>query len=226
MPYVVAVIGLGLVAQRFIEKVKDAHVVCAVADRSACVVSMPPHPKELHRAFSPSALELLVKGKKLSRSLASMVDDLRQQLIETHSLKVCTSLHEWLDSLGVGSVIVVDCSASDLTSRLLVTAKRRGFGVVSCNKRPFAGPLALFRSLVCDCGRASGRCVCSSHLVHFETTVGAALPVIVTAHRIRLCQDAHVKTQGVLSGSVAYILNEVGKGVPFSDAVRSAMDAG
>ena len=68
--------------------------------------------------------------------------------------------------------------------------------------------------------RARGR-----RILH-EATVGAGLPIIDTYHKLTESGDRVERIEGLLSGTLGYVLSEVGDGVPFSRAVRSAMRLG
>jgi homoserine dehydrogenase len=68
--------------------------------------------------------------------------------------------------------------------------------------------------------RAHGR-----RILH-EATVGAGLPIIDTYHKLVESGDRVDSIEGLLSGTLGYVLSEVSAGVPFSRAVRTAMDKG
>jgi homoserine dehydrogenase len=68
--------------------------------------------------------------------------------------------------------------------------------------------------------RARGR-----RVLH-EATVGAGLPIIDTYHKLIESGDRVERIEGLLSGTLGFVLNEVSVGTPFSDAVRSAMSRG
>ena len=59
-----------------------------------------------------------------------------------------------------------------------------------------------------------------------EATVGAGLPIIDTYHKLVESGDRVARIEGLLSGTLGYVLSEVSGGVPFSEAVRSAMAKG
>lgn len=60
----------------------------------------------------------------------------------------------------------------------------------------------------------------------YETTVGAALPIIKTIQEIRLSGDKVKKIQAVLSGSLNFIFNHYDTSKPFAEIVRQAKDEG
>jgi homoserine dehydrogenase len=56
--------------------------------------------------------------------------------------------------------------------------------------------------------------------------VGAGLPIIDTYHKLIESGDRVDRIEGLLSGTLGYVLSEVGSGTPFSRAVRAAMSRG
>jgi aspartokinase/homoserine dehydrogenase 1 len=114
--------------------------------------------------------------------------------------------------------ILVDVTADDTVAalRLALTA---GMDVVMANKRPLSGSLADARGLL-DLAASLGR-----RLLH-ETTVGAGLPIIDTFHKLVDAGDTVHRIEGCTSGTLGFLLTEVGRGRPFSEAVRRAMAQG
>ncbi|MBC7243163.1 MAG: homoserine dehydrogenase [Anaerolineae bacterium] len=110
--------------------------------------------------------------------------------------------------------ILVDATASDDTVPLLLRVLDAGGCVVLANKRPLTGEWGDFLRLT-----ASRRC-------RFEATVGAGLPVIRTLQSLLDTGDRVLSIQGVFSGTLAYICTALNRGERYSEAVRSAMQAG
>ena len=65
-----------------------------------------------------------------------------------------------------------------------------------------------------ETARARGR------RVQHEATVGAGLPIIDTYHKLIESGDRVERIEGLLSGTLGYVLTEVSAGMPFSRAVR------
>ena len=59
-----------------------------------------------------------------------------------------------------------------------------------------------------------------------EATVGAGLPIIDTYHKLIESGDRVDRIEGLLSGTLGFVLSEVSEGAAFSQAVRSAMKRG
>jgi aspartokinase/homoserine dehydrogenase 1 len=125
-----------------------------------------------------------------------------------------------LDRLSRLSVpVLVDCTAADGMERLYLEAFRRGIHVVSANKKPLALPLA---------GRQDVVDTAATHFRswHYETTVGASLPVIETLKNLVRTGDVVERIDGSLSGTLGFLCQEVMAGTPLSVAVRTARDRG
>ena len=114
--------------------------------------------------------------------------------------------------------IFVDLTADD-TAGLLRGALAAGMDVVLANKRPLAGPLADARALQ-DAARAHDR-----RILH-ETTVGAGLPIIDTYYKLVEARDQVRRIDGCTSGTLGFMLSEIGRGRRFSETLRRAMERG
>ena len=77
--------------------------------------------------------------------------------------------------------------------------------LVLANKRPLAGRRLASESLW-QTARARGR-----RILH-EATVGAGLPIIDTYHKLTESGDRVERIEGLLSGTLGYVLTEVGGG--------------
>jgi aspartokinase/homoserine dehydrogenase 1 len=114
--------------------------------------------------------------------------------------------------------VLVDLTADD-TAPALEQALTHGMDLVLANKRPLADRRAVSEALW-QTARAHGR-----RILH-EATVGAGLPIIDTYHKLIESGDRVDSIEGLLSGTLGYVLSEVSAGVPFSRAVRTAMAKG
>ena len=129
-------------------------------------------------------------------------------------------LTELLDRLSrLQLPVLVDCTAEDGMEQLYVEAFRRGIHVVSANKKPLALPLER-RAQLLDVARRHFRAW------HYETTVGAGLPVIETLKNLVATGDVVERIDGSLSGTLGFLCQEAMAGKPLSEAVRAARDRG
>jgi len=109
--------------------------------------------------------------------------------------------------------IIVDTAATEATVPILIAAKARGMGVVLANKLPLAGELAWWDALA----DAQSR---------WETTCGAALPVISTLNTLLDSGDDVMRIEGALSGTLGFLSAQLEAGRPFGAAVREAKAMG
>ncbi|RJS25026.1 bifunctional aspartate kinase/homoserine dehydrogenase I [Corallococcus sp. H22C18031201] len=115
--------------------------------------------------------------------------------------------------------ILVDCTAAAGMEAVYTQAFQRGIHVVAANKKPLALPWAEHEQLLAEAQR--------HHVAyHYETTVGASLPVIETLSNLVRTGDTVRLITASLSGTLGYLCNELMAGVPLSVAVRTARERG
>jgi aspartokinase/homoserine dehydrogenase 1 len=112
-------------------------------------------------------------------------------------------------------LVLVDCTASPEVAGRYAGLLRQGIGVVTPNKLANAARLSDWR-LLRDLSQGAGV------PYRYETTVGAALPVLGTVADLRRTGDRLQVLSAVLSGTLAFVLHRAGAGAPFSEAVREA----
>ncbi len=115
--------------------------------------------------------------------------------------------------------VVVDCSASEEIAGRYVAWLGAGVHVVTPNKKAPSGPLAGYDELHAVRRRSNTRFL-------YETTVGAALPIIGTLRDLRETGDEIRSVEGIFSGTLAYLFNVYDGSRPFSTIVREAREAG
>ncbi len=116
-----------------------------------------------------------------------------------------------------GPCILVDASGSQQWADHYVVLLQAGIGVVTPNKRAHSACYRDWLQLRAAAGRAP---------LHYETTVGAALPVISTLRSLGERGERVLGIEGVLSGSLSFILARVQQGTPLSAAVAEAIRLG
>ena len=120
---------------------------------------------------------------------------------------------------GAARTLVVDCTASDEIADLYPRLLAGGVGIVAANKRANARSLSSYVGLQ-HMARESGV------PYRYETTVGAAIPLLGPLRDLRLRGERVISLQGVLSGSLSYILHRLHEGCAFSTAVAEARALG
>jgi len=115
--------------------------------------------------------------------------------------------------------VIIDCTSSEDVAARYADWLARGIHVVTPNKKAFSGSQIDYQKL-----RLSAR-QGGTHFL-YETTVGAALPVISTLRNLIDTGDEVRSIQGILSGTLAYLFNVYDGTTPFSEIVRQARDSG
>ena len=127
-------------------------------------------------------------------------------------------IREAVLSLGLQDMVFVDCTASYEIAALYQDLLDRGISIVCANKIAASGDLDAYLKLK-ETALKNG---CK---YHFETNVGAGLPVIRTIGDLRASGDKIVKLEAVLSGTLNFIFNTISADIPFSKAVQMAKEA-
>jgi aspartate kinase len=115
--------------------------------------------------------------------------------------------------------IVVDNTASAQVAAIYPQLIRKSISVVTCNKIAGSAPLEQYTALMelvknqnCD--------------FQYETSVGAALPIIKTLQNLRLSGDTIHRIDAVVSGSLNFIFNHYNATTPFVEIVKQAQKEG
>jgi aspartokinase/homoserine dehydrogenase 1 len=118
-----------------------------------------------------------------------------------------------------GPAVLVDATAEEGMADLYLEAVAGGFHLVSCNKKPLAGPLADYRRVRDACRRKR------RFWLH-EVTVGAGLPVIGTLRDLLDGGDRLESIEGCFSGTLNFLCAALDGGEGLSRAVARARDLG
>ncbi|MGN1211864.1 MAG: bifunctional aspartate kinase/homoserine dehydrogenase I [Candidatus Cryptobacteroides sp.] len=129
---------------------------------------------------------------------------------------------EELAKISLENSIFVDCTASSDIAYKYMNLFKRGYSVVACNKITFSSPFKQYRQLKCAALENGAS-------LRYETTVGAALPILESISRSVNSGDEIRKIEAVLSGTLNYIFSTYKggeDGVTFAQVVKRAQDAG
>ncbi len=126
---------------------------------------------------------------------------------------------EYVATRSLGNAVFVDCTANrDISGRYIELFKHK-VSVVACNKIANSLSSEYFRQLA-DVALNEGV------NYKYETTVGAALPVLSTIRQIIDSGDSIVSIEGILSGTLNYLYSRYNGQVPFGRLVRDAVKEG
>lgn len=115
--------------------------------------------------------------------------------------------------------ICVDCSASSELAFRYAEILRKGISLVSANKIANAADMEYYRSLKQAC-RESGV------YYRYETTVGAALPLISTIRDLLDGGDTILRIEAMVSGTLSYLFNCLDEDRRFSEIICRARELG
>ncbi len=114
---------------------------------------------------------------------------------------------------------IIDCTASEVVARQYAEWLERGIHVITPNKRANTASMDYYRRLRPATGSLG------AHYL-YETTVGAALPIIRTLRDLVQTGDQVQEIEGILSGTLSYLFNSFDGSRPFSDLVKRARALG
>ncbi|NWG13652.1 MAG: bifunctional aspartate kinase/homoserine dehydrogenase I [Acidobacteria bacterium] len=115
-------------------------------------------------------------------------------------------------------VVLVDATAADF-SDVHLEGFRRGFHIVTANKKPLADSLAWYQRIQSMRHRAGLN-------YQYEATFGAGLPLLSTLQDLIHTGDRILRIQGCLSGTLGFICSRLDERIPLSAAVREAAALG
>lgn len=126
-----------------------------------------------------------------------------------------------LAGLSLENSVFVDCTASADIAFKYMNLFKRGYSVVACNKITFSSPYKQYAAL-------KEAAIEIGATLRYETTVGAALPILESISRSVHSGDEIVRIEAVLSGTLNYIFSNYagGEGGTFAEIVRRAQEAG
>ncbi|HEY4126793.1 MAG TPA: hypothetical protein VGN70_01970 [Gammaproteobacteria bacterium] len=118
-----------------------------------------------------------------------------------------------------GPKLLVDCTASPEIAARYLECFVAGVGVITANKIANSASGEHYRSL-------QSLAVAERVPYRYETTAGAALPLLAAFADLRSGGDQVTRIEAVLSGTLSFIFQRLNQGTPFSTAVREARDQG
>ncbi|MCD8282765.1 MAG: bifunctional aspartate kinase/homoserine dehydrogenase I [Prevotella sp.] len=121
--------------------------------------------------------------------------------------------------MNIFNSVFVDCTASAEIAAAYGQLLEHNISIVAANKIAASGAYDTYHKLKTTALRRGVKYL-------FETNVGAGLPIIGTINDLRNSGDKILKIEAVLSGTLNYIFNTISESVPFSLAVRLAVENG
>jgi aspartokinase/homoserine dehydrogenase 1 len=124
-----------------------------------------------------------------------------------------------IQSKNLRNSVFVDITANETVATVYDRLFEKSISVVACNKIACSSPYANYRKLK-DLSRERNAAF------HFETNVGASLPVIGALNDLLRSGDEVKKIQAVLSGTLNFVFNNYNATKSFASVVRQAQDEG
>ena len=202
----VVLLGVGLIGRELLRMLPRVRrrvkpTIVGLVDRSGFVFEP--------EGFTARQLAAYAKAKESGGALATMRGGQKGTAAEAVA---------YIGSHALARPVLVDVTAHE-TLPAIRAAIVANMDIVMANKRPLSAPraeVASLRALAVTHG---------SRLLH-ETTVGAGLPVMDSYAKLVETGDKVLRIEGCTSGTLGFLLTEIGKGRPFSEALRDAMSRG
>ena len=202
----VVLLGVGLIGRELLRMLPRVRrrvkpTIVGLVDRSGFVFEP--------EGFTARQLATYVKAKESGGALATMPDG--------HIASAAEAV-AYIGTHALARPVLVDVTAHE-TLPAIRAAILANMDIVMANKRPLSAPRAEVASLRALAAKHGSR------LLH-ETTVGAGLPVMDSYAKLVETGDTVLRIEGCTSGTLGFLLTEIGKGRPFSESLRDAMARG
>ncbi len=142
----------------------------------------------------------------------------RENLMENGTKSSPERIRDEILKMNIFNSVFVDCTASPDIAKIYSELMARNISVVTANKIAASSDYDNYRHLKETARKAGVKFL-------FETNVGAGLPIINTMNSLTHSGDKIVKLEAVLSGTLNFIFNTLSETVPFSQAIRMAVEA-
>ncbi|MBT8091076.1 MAG: bifunctional aspartate kinase/homoserine dehydrogenase I [Gammaproteobacteria bacterium] len=180
--------------------------------------------KQAQRLHDEFNLDLRVRA--IARSQTMLLGDRsidlarwQQDLAESGAACDLGKLEAHINPDHLPHAVIIDCTASEHIAGRYSGWLERGIHIITPNKKAFSGPFENYVALRESAAHGNSHCF-------YETTVGAALPIITTLRDLIDTGDEVHLLQGIFSGTLAYLFNVYDGTTPFSEIVRTARTSG
>ena len=132
------------------------------------------------------------------------------------------NIDEFVDTIqskNLRNTVFVDVTASDVVASVYDRLFEKSISVVACNKIACSSPYTNYRKLK-ELAREHNAAF------HFETNVGASLPIIGALNDLLRSGDEVKKIQAVLSGTLNFVFNNYDTKKSFAEVVKQAQKEG
>ena len=126
---------------------------------------------------------------------------------------------EKISALNLRNSVFIDCTGSEQVAAVYNKLFDNYVSVVAANKIACSSKYSNYKLLKLKAQEKGVK-------FNYETNVGAGLPIINTINDLIRSGDHILKFEAVLSGTLNFIFNALSKEIPFSKAVKLAMEKG
>jgi aspartokinase/homoserine dehydrogenase 1 len=161
----------------------------------------------------------IMNSRKMLLTNDALADNWLDNFTNSNTLPDMELFTQHLLSDDIPHAVIVDCTASYALSKQYVELFKQGFNIITPNKHANAGDLNYYREL---------KNTAQEHGCHYlyEATVCAGLPIINTLQDLIKTGDEIVSIEGIVSGTLSYIFNELANDRSFAEVVIEARELG
>jgi aspartokinase/homoserine dehydrogenase 1 len=143
-----------------------------------------------------------------------------RELLDAEGVPSSTeSYRDAIVGMNIFNPVFIDCTANEAIAATYRDLLSHNVSVVTANKVAASGDYDNYLKLKSISRKQGAKFL-------FETNVGAGLPIIKTIGDLVGSGDRILKIEAVVSGTLNFIFNEMGERLPFSEAIRRAVEAG
>jgi aspartokinase/homoserine dehydrogenase 1 len=157
--------------------------------------------------------KMLIGEKEIS------INTLRKELMENGEIADLNGFVDRIKAINYNNSVFVDCTASDETAEIYDDILNKGINIVAANKRATTKSYPYYL-------RLKESAVKNKVKFLYETNVAAALPVISTMNDLKRAGDKIIKIEGVLSGTLSFLFNNISPSKKFSRVLKEAKEKG
>lgn len=157
--------------------------------------------------------KMLIGSKEIS------INHLPKELLEKGETANLNEFVDRIKTINYRNSVFVDCTASDETAEIYDVILNKGINIVAANKRATTKSYSYYSKL-------KESAVKNNVKFLYETNVAAALPVISTMNDLKRAGDRIIKIEGVLSGTLSFLFNNISPTKKFSRILKEAKEKG
>ncbi|MCH8908352.1 MAG: bifunctional aspartate kinase/homoserine dehydrogenase I [Candidatus Heimdallarchaeota archaeon] len=134
---------------------------------------------------------------------------------------------EVVQDISIPHSIIIDCSTSQQIADKYQEWLEKGIHIITANKKANSGTFEQYQSLKKYNTRGpSLNPLDKSTYYFYETTVGAGLPIITTIRDLLRTGDEIIGIEGIFSGTISFLFNQLSEKTTFSSIVLEAKSMG